>query len=59
MSIRLAPCPFCGGPAEMCKDHPTDFYYYVKCVLCRARTGVECTEEDAAKRWNGRTQYCA
>jgi Lar family restriction alleviation protein len=57
MSTKLAPCPFCGGPAEMCKDHPTDFYYYVKCRFCRARIGVERTEEEAAKRWNWRTQY--
>lgn len=54
MNIKLATCPFCSGPAEMCKDHPTDFYFYVKCRFCGARTRAERTEEEAAQRWNVR-----
>ena len=56
-TIELEPCPFCGRRyAQMCKDHPTDFYFYVKCWCCGARTQSEYTEEEAARRWNRRKQ---
>ena len=54
-TIELEPCPFCKGRATMNKDHPTDFYFFVKCWRCGARTQSEYTEEEAARRWNGRT----
>lgn len=53
-TIKLEPCPFCGGLATMNKDHPTDFYFYVMCWKCHARTCSEYTEEEAAKNWNRR-----
>ena len=54
-SIKLRECPFCGKyRARMYKDHPTDFYFFVRCKLCGARTQPEYTEEEAAKRWNRR-----
>lgn len=54
-SIKLAECPFCGqNRAGMYKDHPTDFYFYVKCKYCGVRTASEYSEEEAAKNWNRR-----
>ena len=54
-TIDLAPCPFCGRYyARMYKDHPTDFYFYVRCWCCGARTQSEYSEEEAAKNWNRR-----
>ena len=54
-TIELDPCPFCGRHhARMCKDHPADFYFYVKCQYCGARTQSEYSEEEAAYRWNRR-----
>ena len=56
-TIELEPCPFCGRHyAQMCKDHPTGFYFFVKCRKCGARTQSEYTEEEAACRWNRRKQ---
>jgi Lar family restriction alleviation protein len=56
-TIELESCPFCGRHyAQMCKDHPTDFYFFVKCWRCGARTQSEYTEEMAARRWNRRKQ---
>lgn len=53
-TIELEPCPFCGGRAEMSKDHPFDCYFYVRCVKCYARIADEYTKEEAARRWNRR-----
>ena len=54
-NIELEPCPFCGHHrASMYKDHPTDFYFFVRCKICDARTRAEYDEETAAKRWNRR-----
>ncbi len=52
---ELNRCPFCGRDyAQMCKDHPTDFYFYVKCGCCGARTACEYDEKEAARNWNRR-----
>ena len=52
---ELERCPFCGrGYAEMHKDHLTDFYFYVQCGCCGARTQSEYSEKEAARRWNTR-----
>lgn len=56
-SIELRECPFCGRHrAHMYKDHPTDFYFFVKCNYCGARTASEYTEETAACNWNIRKE---
>jgi Lar family restriction alleviation protein len=53
---ELRECPFCGKlRAAMYKDHPTDFYFFVRCKVCGARTQSEYTEEEAAKQWNRRS----
>ena len=52
---ELDACPFCGRYyARMYKDHPTDFYFYVRCGCCGARTQSEYSEKEAANRWNMR-----
>lgn len=54
-SIELRECPFCGRHyAAMCKDHPADFYFYVQCKCCYARTAREYDEKSAARNWNRR-----
>ena len=66
----LKPCPFCGGPAVLCKELEPDGYCsykvaYVKCDECGANTGkyiidgyygINATVRDAIKAWNRRTE---
>ena len=54
-TIELERCPICGGRAEFRKESPFDFYVHVKCTKCYARIASEYTEEEAARRWNRRT----
>ena len=43
----------------MNKDHPTDFYFFVRCWCCGARTQSEYTEEElAGKRHNFELEKC-
>lgn len=52
---ELQACPFCGHfRAAMYKDHPTDFYFFVKCKSCGVRTASEYSEKEAANNWNKR-----
>lgn len=54
-SIELRECPFCGRyRAHMYKNHPTDFYFFVRCNYCGAQTESEYSEEKAARNWNRR-----
>lgn len=58
MESYLEPCPFCGARyPRLMRDGICDFYYYVKCCNCGARTGIEYTEELAVKNWNRRVRY--
>lgn len=49
--VKLKPCPFCGGEAEI-----IDVYgeYGVMCKECNAGTESAGTMDDAAKIWNER-----
>ena len=49
--IKLKPCPFCGGKAEIIKTYST---IWVKCLDCHASTTCRPTEAEAAKIWNRR-----
>ena len=66
--IRLKPCPFCGGEAEILTSHEQDgnCHYSVKYVACK-KCGCEtprricdgyydayCTDEEIAEIWNQR-----
>lgn len=58
MNIELMYCPFCGCiRPQLERDGVCDFYYYVRCPICGARTPGEYTEEAAAKRWNSRVTH--
>ena len=55
IGIKLKPCPFCGGDAEM---YPGKYLglntFYVRCWGCGAQTDFEYAEEFAAELWNER-----
>lgn len=53
--IKLKPCPFCGGDAEMQQGKYQGLNtFYVSCCGCGAQTDHEYAEEFAAELWNGR-----
>lgn len=59
--IKLLPCPFCGGEAELIghyiKGVPNDFQYFVRCKKCKARPQQFYTfkkKEKAVEAWNTR-----
>lgn len=68
--IKLLPCPFCGGEANIGKRTYTDktvaeqewpqaTFYFVACAVCTAQTDTlrGCLSEDvAAERWNRRKE---
>lgn len=55
--IKLKPCPFCGGPAEIVDNSRYDpGTYFVSCWDCGAQTDYEHGKELAAERWNGRVE---
>lgn len=56
--IKLKPCPFCGGDAEMQQGKYQGLRtFYVSCLGCGARTDLEYAEEFAADPWNERVSY--
>lgn len=70
MGIKLKPCPFCGGMAQLYRMNirdPNGGLYYIACPHCDARFSFEpgmCvrtytarTVEDAANLWNRRPKY--
>ena len=58
--IKLKPCPFCGGKAELLKDElgRTSDWWYAACsnLDCGiyAQTADRPTPQEAAKLWNRR-----
>lgn len=56
--IKLKPCPFCGGDAEMQQGKYQGLRtFYVSCLGCGARSDLEYAEEFAADLWNERVSY--
>ena len=55
MEIKLKPCPFCGGEAEMMGD----LYPYAECQKCTVNFSADHSYnfdfEDAAQKWNSRS----
>lgn len=53
--IKLEPCPFCGGEAQIRHPHVmmTPFYW-VECKKCECQSNTYTTKETAAKAWNRR-----
>lgn len=62
--LKLLPCSFCGGEAEIEHIHSDNGYpevyyrewdfYAVKCKACGASTGNHSSEKTAADYWNKR-----
>ena len=53
--IKLLPCPFCGGEAELIKRKSNFPYIHgVWCIRCNCRTSFEKSEEIAIEKWNNR-----
>ena len=44
----LKRCPFCGGAAELNREH------FVRCSECRAETMICDTDDEAISAWNRR-----
>lgn len=59
MEIKLKPCPFCGGEAELKINHCAS---YVECKECEASTDhildspMYCAKDKAIEAWNRRTE---
>ena len=49
--VRLLPCPFCGGHANLVIEMGE---HYIKCMMCYTTTGWKDNEESAIKAWNTR-----
>lgn len=55
--IKLKPCPFCGGKADICEHND---FLFVKCQVCDCRIPTinanikYCALERAADLWNRR-----
>ena len=62
MDIKLKPCPFCGGEAELIHGtaYAEDYSSQVQCSKCGAkikeihRAVDYCADEKAAEAWNRR-----
>lgn len=62
--IKLKPCPFCGGEAEIHVDHEEvedtekrHWAYTVVCNRCCATSGLTHLPEKAREAWNRRAEH--
>lgn len=70
-NMKLKPCPFCGGPAELVKSRLPDGKTcykvgYVRCKKCYARSGEQsldgyygapiATDQEIRELWNRRAE---
>lgn len=55
MSVKLKPCPFCGGEAKFFEDKGYQIFS-VTCTECDAGTNGYGIEQDAIEAWNRRVQ---
>ena len=54
MSVKLKPCPFCGGHAII--DGCDDGQWIVICKECAASIGYNETKQEAIEEWNWRIE---
>lgn len=54
--IKLKPCPFCGGKADLVPFLNYGGTWKVVCHKCEIGTFVFFSPESAAKRWNRRVK---
>ena len=52
--IKLKPCPFCGGEADII---PTGEGWFVECQECNNMTDIHDTPLAAAETWNRRIEH--
>lgn len=52
-SENLDTCPYCGGPGVIIADLGG---FRGSCKACFAQTGLAITPQEAAERWNRRTE---
>lgn len=54
--MELKPCPFCGGKAEIRRDHELERMYVVVCTNCPTDVGRMWfwKKQDAINAWNRR-----
>ena len=56
--IKLKPCPFCGGEAEIYRYYPSfheRIRTMVRCKNCRANSGAWGKSDKAIDAWNRRS----
>ena len=55
--IKLKPCPFCGGKAEIRRDSETETFFVVICTNCPATVSRSwfSKKQEAINAWNMRT----
>lgn len=53
--MKLKPCPFCGGEANIAElIGAMDLYPTVQCSVCNSNSGLCMTVKDAIETWNRR-----
>ncbi|HOD09026.1 MAG TPA: Lar family restriction alleviation protein [Myxococcota bacterium] len=55
--MKLKPCPFCGGGADLLEEDPRQLATLVQCTECGASIPASTNEDDAIRRWNTRTTF--
>lgn len=51
--IKLKPCPFCGGKAELFTEY--EIFFKIQCVVCGCGTLNGTSKPLVIERWNRRT----
>ena len=57
MNNELKSCPFCKGEGYVKFDaapYRKEYWYFIECIKCHARTGYYRDELDAIAAWNKR-----
>ena len=52
--MKLKPCPFCGGSAELWDTEDVQYPYQIVCMSCFCGTDEKTYKESAIEAWNKR-----
>ena len=55
--VELKPCPFCGGEELDMRNAGSADLFRVACVRCNLFSSSGYLPDEAARRWNTRTQF--
>ena len=59
MTIKLKPCPFCGGEVKL-YGNGTLHTHYIACIFCTCDLSDESlTPEELVEKWNTRVCKCS